>query len=153
MRTAVRADDEPRRADPPGTEQALGAEFTVGVWLEVPGHRAGVAGGLASQFDPTTRSGFNLSAISSAGGYNGPGDELRISFGIDAGSEPRWRDCGRPSPTSNYVSNSLTVYEGSLFAATSDAPDEADRGHVYRHRGETKWEDLGRVGSEDAHGV
>ncbi len=47
-------------------------------------------------------------------------------------------DCGRPSPTSNYVSNSLTVFEGSLYAATSDAPDEADRGHVYRYLGETR---------------
>ena len=131
----------------------LDRDFSISLWMEVPADRAGAAGGLASKFDPVRRTGFNLSAISSAAGYNGPGDELRISFGIDAGSEPRWFDRGRPSPTSNYVSNSLTVYGGSLYAATSDAPDEADRGHVYRHLGETEWEDLGRVGSEGAHGV
>lgn len=131
----------------------LDRDFSISLWMEVPADRAGVAGGLASKYDPATRTGFNLSAISSAGGYNGPGDELRISFGIDAGSEPRWFDRGRPSPVSNYVSNSLTVYEGSLYAATSDAPDEADRGHVYRHLDETAWEDLGRVGREGAHGV
>jgi hypothetical protein len=131
----------------------LDRDFTISLWAEVPEDRAGAAGGLAAKFDPVSRTGFNLSAISSAGGYNGPGDELRISFGVDAGSEPRWFDRGRPSPVSNYVSNSLTVFAGSLFAATSDAPGEADRGHVYRHLGETAWEDLGLVGNEGAHGV
>jgi Concanavalin A-like lectin/glucanases superfamily len=134
-------------------DRAGAGDFTLSLWLEVPADRAGAAGGLAAKFDSATRTGFNLSAISSAGGYNGPGDELRISFGIDAGSEPRWFDRGRPSPSSNYVSNSLTVYEGSLYAATSDAPEEADRGHVHRHLGETTWEDLGKVGREGAHGV
>jgi Concanavalin A-like lectin/glucanases superfamily len=131
----------------------LDRDFTLSLWLEVPVDRAGATGGLVSKFDPATRTGVNLSAVASAGGYNGPGDELRISFGIDAGSEPSWFDRGRPSPTSNYVSNSLTVFEGALHAATSDAPDEGDRGHVYRHLGETEWEDLGQVGSEGAHGV
>jgi len=131
----------------------LPPEFTVSVWLEVPPDRAGMAGGLASQFDPATRSGFNLSAISSAGGYSGPSDELRISFGIDAGSEPRWLDFGRPSPASNYVSNSLTVFQGRVHAATSDAPDLADRGHVYRHLGDKAWEDLGKVETDGASGV
>jgi Concanavalin A-like lectin/glucanases superfamily len=133
--------------------QRLDGDFSISLWLEVPADRAGVAGGLASKFDPVTRTGFNLGTISSAGGYNGPGDELRISFGIDSGSEPRWFDRGRPSPVSNYVSNSLTVFDGSLHAATSDAPDAVDRGHVYRALGGTEWEDLGRVGSDGAHGV
>jgi hypothetical protein len=123
------------------------------MWLQVPPNRAGTAGGLASQFDPASRTGFNLSAISSAGGYSGPSDELRISFGIDAGSEPRWLDFGRPSPASNYVSNSLTVFEGRVHAATSDALDPADRGHVYRHLGDTEWEDLGKVSTDGASGV
>lgn len=123
------------------------------MWLEVPTDRSGVSGGLASQFDPATRNGFNLDAISSAGGYSGSSDELRISFGIDAGSEPLWLDFGRPSPTSNYVSNSLTVFEGRVHAATSDAPEASDRAHVYRHLGDTEWEDLGKVGAEGASGV
>jgi Concanavalin A-like lectin/glucanases superfamily len=131
----------------------LAPEFTVSLWIDVPEHRSAVAGGLGSQLDPDTRTGFNLSALSSAGGYCGPSDELRISFGIDAGSDPRWFDFGRPSPTSNYVSNSLTVFEGRVHAATSDAPGSSDRGHVYRHVGDTDWEDLGQVGSEGASGV
>ncbi len=136
-----------------GTRLSLDHEFTVELWVDIPIDRAGAAGGLVSQYDPETRTGFNLSAISSAGGYNGPSDEIRLSFGIDAGSEPRWFDMGRPSPTSNYVSNSLTVFDGAIHAATSDAPRHADRGHVYRHLGATEWRDLGRVGRGDAHGV
>jgi Concanavalin A-like lectin/glucanases superfamily len=132
---------------------APSGDFTVSLWIEVPTDRAGAAGGLVSKFDATSRTGFNLSAISSAGGYNSMSDEVRISFGIDAGTELSWFDLGRPSPTSNYVSNSLTVFDGSIYAATSDAPDEADRGHVYRHVGGTEWEDLGKVGREGAHGV
>jgi hypothetical protein len=135
------------------TADRLAAEFAISLWMEVPRDRSGVAGGLASQFDPLTRTGFNLSAISSAGGYCGVSDEVRISFGIDAGSEPRWSDFGRPAPTSNYVSNSLTVFEGRVHAATSDAPTVKDRGHVYRHLGDTDWEDLGKVGSDGSSGV
>lgn len=135
------------------TVDTLAAEFTVSTWLEVPTDRSGIAGGLASKFDSTTRSGFNLSAISSAGGYCGPSDEVRISFGIDAGTEPRWLDFGRPCPTSNYVSNSLTVFEGRVHAATSDAQEPSDRGHVYRHLGESEWEDLGKVANDGASGI
>jgi hypothetical protein len=122
-------------------------DFTVGVWLEVPADRAGAAGGLVTQYDPGTRTGFNLSTISSAGGYNGPGDELRVSFGIDRGTEPAWFDCGRPDPASNYVSNSLTVFGGALHAATSDP------GGVFRYLGDGEWEDLGRPTREGAAGV
>lgn len=132
---------------------ALSGDFSVSLWVEVPVDRAGATGELASRFDPIARRGFTLAAISSAGGYNGPGDELRVSFGIDDRSAPEWVDRGRPSATSNYVSNSLTVYEGQLYAATSDAPEEADRGHVYRFLGGTEWEDCGKVTSEGASGI
>jgi hypothetical protein len=131
----------------------LDGDFTLCLWLDVPRDRAGAAGGLACTYDRATRTGVNLSAVASAGGYNGPGDELRLSFGIDAGSEPRWSEHGRPSPVSNYVSNSLTVFDGALHAATSDAPDAADRGHVFRYLGDGAWDDLGRVGTESASGV
>lgn len=136
----------------PGDDWLRG-DFTVSLRIDVPADRAGAAGGLAAAFDPATRTGFSLSAIQSAGGYCGPGDELRISFGVDAGSEPGFLDCGRPSATANYVSNSLTVFDGALHAATSDAPEPADRGHLFRYRGGAEWEDLGQVGREGASGV
>jgi Concanavalin A-like lectin/glucanases superfamily len=136
-----------------GTPLTFADDFTVALWLDVPSDRAGSAGGLARMFDATTRSGFNLGTVSAAGGYDGPGDELRLSFGIDSASQPRWLDYGRPSPTSNYVSNSLTVFDGHLHAATTDAPAVADRAHVYRCHGERQWEDLGQLGAGAAHGV
>jgi hypothetical protein len=134
------------------THAKLDGDFSVGLWIDVPADRAGAAGGLASKFDPERRVGFNLAAISSAGGYNGPGDELRISFGIDAGTEPRWIYRGRPSPTSNF-STSLTVFEGALHAASNDAQEPRDWAHVFRLVGETEWEDLGQVSQEGAHGI
>lgn len=127
-------------------------DFSVGLWIEVPADRAGAAGGLASKFDPDRRVGFNLSAISSAGGYNGPGDELRISFGIDAGTEPEWVYRGRPSATSNFPT-ALTVFEGALHVATNDAQERRDWAHVFRLVGDTEWEDLGQVSREGAHGI
>ncbi len=127
-------------------------DFSVGTWIQVPEDRAGLTGGLASKFDPERRQGFNLSAISSAGGYNGPGDEIRISFGIDAGTTPRWLEFGTPAPWSNF-STSLTVFDGQLYAASNDGPAKSDWAHVSRHVGGTEWEDLGQVSQEGAHGI
>jgi hypothetical protein len=51
------------------------------------------------------------------------------------------------------VSNSLTVHDGSLVAATSDALEEAGRAHVYRFQGGARWEDVGQLGGGRARGV
>jgi hypothetical protein len=134
------------------TGLTFAGDFSVALWVSVPADRAGATGGLASKFDPQRRFGFNLSAVSSAGGYNGPGDEIRVSFGIDAGTEPSWIYRGRPSPTSNF-STSLTVFEGALHAASNDAREPSDWAHVFRLVGETEWEDLGQVSREGAHGI
>jgi hypothetical protein len=130
----------------------VGGDFSVSLWIDVPKDRAGTAGTLVSAFDPHSRTGFNLSAISSSGGYNGPGDELRISFGIDAGTEPEWIDCGRPAPTSNYVT-SLAVFDGMIHTGSTDGRSEQDFAHVYRHHGGTDWEDTGQVSALGARGV
>ena len=137
------------------TDQAaplFSSDFSVGLWVEVPKDRAGAGGGLVSKFDPHQRRGFNLSLVSSAAGYNGPGDELRVSFGIDAGTEPAWEYRGRPSPTSNF-STSLTVFEGALHAGSNDGQTKQDWAHVYRLVDGTEWEDLGQVSKEGSHGI
>jgi hypothetical protein len=148
-------EDEPTyqaTADVPIPRLGLAGDFTIALWAEVPTDRAGVAGPLATKFDADHRVGFNLSAVSAAPGYNGPGDEVRISFGIDAGSEPEWTYRGRPAPTSNF-SGSLVVYEGALHAASNDGATRGDWAHVYRLVGASEWEDLGQVGGGAAHGV
>jgi hypothetical protein len=126
--------------------------FSLSLWVNVPTDRAGKAGSLVSKFDSATRTGFNLNAISSSGGYNGPGDELRLSFGIDAGTAPTWVDCGRPSATSNHVT-ALTVFEGQLYTGNNDARSETDYAHVFRHLGGTVWEDLGQVAKDGSRGI
>jgi hypothetical protein len=121
----------------------LDGDFTIALRLDVPD----AACELAAKFDPVTRTGFTLRLIAGGGGYNGPGDDLRISFGIDAGTDPMWEDCGRPCPESNYVSNSLTVFDGAVHAATSEPAG------VHRYLGDASWEDLGLVPREGAAGV
>ncbi len=135
---------------PPG---GMLGDFTVSLRIDVPADRVGAADTLATWFDPVRRSGFTLATVCSSPGYNGPGDELRVSFGIDNGTEPVWVDCGRPSETSNFVSNSLTVFDGSLLAATTDAASPRDWAHVFRYLGDAQWKDLGQVGAEGASGV
>ena len=64
-----------------------------------------------------------------------------------------WEDCGRPSVTSNYISNALTVFDGNLYAPITDAEKEEDWCHVFRYKRGQAWEDCGRVGNLKTHGV
>jgi hypothetical protein len=112
-----------------------------------------IVGDVMELYDPDARRGITLTINSSAGGYQSQGTDRHVHFGIDNGQLGEWEDCGRPSPTSNYVSNSLTVYKGNLYAATSDAADEDGWCHVYRYEGGDKWVDCGRVGDGRTTGV
>ncbi|MBA4107082.1 MAG: hypothetical protein C0485_15155 [Pirellula sp.] len=112
-----------------------------------------IVGDVIDKFDPTQRRGVTLSVNSSAGGYQGPGDDRHVCFGIDNGRTSEWIDCGRPNPTSNYVSNSLTVFDGKLYAATADAADKSGWRHVYCYDGDQKWTDCGQVGDGKSTGV
>ncbi|MDZ4784333.1 MAG: LamG-like jellyroll fold domain-containing protein [Planctomycetia bacterium] len=112
-----------------------------------------VIGDVLTKYDAQRRRGFNLTIKSTSGGYNSHGDDRHVYFGIDDGSEPVWEDCGRPSLTSNYVSNSLTVFDGNLYAANTDAELEDDWCHVFRYLGGQRWENCGRVGNRRTHGV
>ena len=112
-----------------------------------------VVGDVLAMYDPTLRRGVTLSINSSAGGYQGQGSDRHVYFGIDNDRVSDWQDCGRPSLTSNYVSNSLTVYRGKLYAAVTDAKEERDWCHVYRYDGQQAWTDCGRVGGGRTTGV
>ena len=56
-------------------------------------------------------------------------------------------------PERSHSSDALTVFEGNLYAGTSDAADVDDWAHVYRYRGGTEWEDCGRLGTAKTRGV
>jgi hypothetical protein len=128
-------------------------DFTISAWVWTEQDSNDVIGDVVSKFDPVNRKGLTLAIKASAGGYNGPGNDRHVYFGIDNGKTGGWEDCGRPNPTSNYVSNSLTVFDGHLYAATTDAAKEEDWCHVYRYRGKQEWEDCGRVGKLRTRGV
>jgi hypothetical protein len=112
-----------------------------------------VIGDLAAKFDSETRHGFNFAIQGSSGGYCAQGTSRQLHFGIDDGSPGDWQDCGRPSPSSNYVSNSITVFDGHLYAGTTDGATEADWSHVYRYDGSRNWTDCGRVGNLRTWGI
>jgi hypothetical protein len=112
-----------------------------------------ILGDVLEKYDPKARRGIVLSLKSSAGGYQSQGTDRHVFFGIDNAKTSDWLDCGRPNPTSNYVSNSLTVFDGKLYAATIDGKDEQERRRVYRYEGDDRWSDCGQVGNEKATGV
>jgi hypothetical protein len=128
-------------------------DFTIGAWVWTANEVDDVIGDVIEKYDPDRRRGFTLSLHASAGGYQSQGNDRHVSFGIDNGHTSDWTDCGRPSLTSNYVSNSLTVYRGHLYAATTDAQDERDWCHVFRYDGDQRWIDCGRVGNARTTGV
>jgi hypothetical protein len=128
-------------------------DFAICCWVHTERDVTDVIGDIVSKYDPSRQKGFTLSINSSAGGYNSHGDDKHVCFGIDDGRMSQWQDCGRPSETSNYVSNSLTVYEGGLYAATTDGKSFQEWSHVYRYGGNRRWEDCGRVGNLKTRGV
>jgi hypothetical protein len=128
-------------------------EFSLSAWVHTAPNVEGVIGDVLGKYDPSHRRGFTLSIKASAGGYNSQGDDRHVYFGIDDGCASDWVDCGRPNATSNYVSNSLTAFDGHLYAATTDGATEEEWCHVYRYAGERRWEECGRVGRLRTRGV
>lgn len=128
-------------------------DFTIAAWVKSDQASTDMIGDIISKWDPATRKGLTLAIMGSAGGYNSHGTDRGIRFGIDEGKLGEWEDCGRPNPTSNYISNSLTVFDGSLYAATTEATTQAEWAHVYRYAGGQEWEDCGQVGGLKTTGV
>jgi hypothetical protein len=128
-------------------------DFTLSAWIHTEPQLDTAVGDLLTQYDPARRRGFTLSIQASSGGYCGQGDDRHVLFGTDNGQGVEWEECGRPNPRSNYVSNSLTVFNGELYAGTTDAPTEAEWAHAYRYLGGQSWADCGRVGCSRARGV
>lgn len=128
-------------------------DFTLTVWIYTEKDQDDIIGDILDYYDPAARRGITLTIDSASGGYTGPGNDRHVHFGIDNAQTGEWRDCGRPNPESKYVSNSLTVYRGKLYAATSGGRDPGDWAHVYRYEGGQEWTDCGRVGDRNTTGV
>lgn len=128
-------------------------DFSLCAWVYTENDLDDVIGDVLDLYDPSHRQGIILSMYSSGSGYQGPGNDRHVCFGIDHARLSDWEDCGRPSPTSRYVNNSMLVYKGKLYAAIQDAAEEKDWCHVFRYEGKQKWFDCGRVGAGKTRGV
>jgi len=128
-------------------------DFALCVWVYTDSELDDIVGDVVDMYDPLRRRGITLTINSSAGGYQAQGTDRHVHFGIDNAQASDWQDCGYPSPSSNYVSNSLTVYKGKLYAATSGGTSEKDWRHVYRYEGGQNWADCGQVGEGRVEGV
>jgi len=128
-------------------------DFAWCAWIYTAKDLDDVVGDVLDMYDPSLRRGITLSVNSSGSGYQGQGNDRHVSFGIDNARTTGWEDCGRPSRTSPYISNSMLVYKGRLYAAITDARDEKDWCHVFRYEGRRKWTDCGRVGNGRTTGV
>jgi hypothetical protein len=132
----------------------LGAgDFTFSTWLYTEKQLDDVVGDVFEMYDPAARRGITLSINSTTGSFQSQGTDRHVYFGIDNAKMSDWQDCGRPSEASNYVSESMCVYKGKLYAATTGGRDEKDWRHVFRYEGGQKWEDCGQVGDGSAQGV
>jgi hypothetical protein len=132
----------------------LGAgDFALSAWVYTEKDLDDVVGDVLDLYDPSRRRGITLSINSSASGYQGQGSDRHVYFGIDNARVTDWQDCGRPSLTSPYVSNSMMVYKGKLYAAITDAKEEKDWCRVFRYEGGQNWTDCGRVGNGRTTGV
>jgi opacity protein-like surface antigen len=115
-------------------------DFTIALWVHTPESLDDDLGDLVTLYDAKKRVGFNLSLRSNTGVTSSQANARQLQFGIDAGSEPKWTDEGRPGNAT--LAFALAVHDGNLFAGTaSHAKDEV--GRVYRSDGTGKWTDCG----------
>jgi len=139
---------------PSSTSLKLGTgDFSLCAWIYTEKELDDVVGDVLDLYNPALRRGITLSINSSGSGYQGQGSDRHVVFGIDNARASDWQDCGRPGRTSPYVSNSMLVHKGKLYAAITDAKNEKDWCHVFRYEGKQKWIDCGRVGAGRTTGV
>ena len=135
-------------ADAP--ELQLGsADFSVSAWIKCVQPMRGAFGDVLSKFDATRRCGLNLWVSGGSASYSAQSDARHVHAGIDDGYTGQWQDCGNPGKDNPLVSN-LTVYQGALYAGTSDASNPQEACKVLRWNGGQEWIDCGRVGDNVA---
>ena len=126
---------------PPADQLALGTrDFSIAAWVHTSAELDDALGDVVSCYDAAGRRGFTLGFLHNAGVASNQSNSRNIHFGIDAGSEPRWTDCGRPGEA--VLAFAFAVFEGRLYAGTCEAGrDQA--GHVYRYDRDDRWIDCG----------
>lgn len=115
-------------------------DFTIALWVHTSESLDDDIGDLVTMYDDKKRVGFNLSLRSNTGVTSCQPNSRQLQFGIDAGSEPKWIDEGRPGNAT--LAFAMAVHDDNLYAGTaSNAKNEV--GRVYRYGGSGKWVDCG----------
>ena len=114
--------------------------FSVAAWVHTEAVLGDAVGDIVSQFNAQTRTGFHLGVQCFAGVTSAQANDRHVYFGVDAGTEAAWEDCGRPGEAVFVCA--LAVCEGDLYAGTFET-GAGQAGHVYRYAGDGAWADCG----------
>jgi hypothetical protein len=115
-------------------------DFTVALWVHTAEPLDDDLGDLVTFYDAKKRVGFNLSLRNNTGVTTTQANVRQLQFGVDAGSEPKWTDEGRPGNAT--LAFALAAHDGHLYAGTASNL-KGQTGRVYRHDGAEKWIDCG----------
>ncbi len=115
-------------------------DFTLALWVNTAAELADELGDLLSHHDPRTRTGFTLTLRHASGVTHSQPNQRQLEFGIDAGTEPEFRDEGRPGAA--IFGQAMAVHAGSLYVGTCVAGADG-AGRVFRYLGPGRWEDCG----------
>lgn len=119
----------------------LGAgDFTLAAFVNLDRAPDDALGDIACVYDFASRRGFHLSVLNLSGVTSSHSNYRTLSFGMDQGTTPAWRDVGRPG-NGRFVC-ALAVFDGHLYAGTFES-GEQETGHVYRYDGDEVWSDCG----------
>jgi hypothetical protein len=122
-------------------------DFTLAVWVHTEQNLDDAIGDILSKFDAQERRGFNWCIKNGAGTVGSQSNFRNVQFGIDAGSEPKWTDCGRPG--TNVFPMALATHDGKLFVGVCE-PGKNDAGRVYQYGGGKDWIDCGSPDGSNA---
>lgn len=117
-------------------------DFRLGLEFNVPTDTAHDLGDMLSLWDGERRVGFHLGLRNNTGCTSSQPNWRHLEFGIDAGTEPKFQDEGRPGEA--LLGFALCVHDGELYVATCE-PGREQAGKVYRYDRTGKWIDMGRL--------
>ncbi len=117
-------------------------DFRIGLSLKTADHSRDDLGDLLSLWDGTLRTGFHLGLRNNTGCTSSQPNWRQLEFGIDANTEPQFRDEGKPGEA--LLGFALCVHAGELYVATCE-PGREHAGKVYRYGGPNQWIDMGRL--------
>lgn len=139
----IEFDPESQRSSNIVLSKSLGtSDFSVGISFRTDESGTQDLGDLISLWNEKTRHGFTLGVRNNTGSTTSQANWRQVQFGIDAGTEPTWRDEGRPGNT--ILGFSLAVHNGQLYMGTCEGGPKSV-GKVYRYIKPGDWKPVGTL--------